>query len=877
MRRRFPRHIAGRILEWIYRFSLREGFSGDVEEEYAFLRGTQGRLRAERWIWGQTLRGLPSLARLSIIWSLVMLRNYSKIALRNLVKNRVYAVINLIGLTLGIASCTLIFLYVRHETTFDAFHDRADRIYRAHITEDPADRDAFSYVHAPYHLAEALRSSFPEVESTVRLETGRDILRVGDRSFTQRFHLADEPFFQVFNFPLIRGTADGALKALDSVVLTETTAEKLFGDTDPMGSRLTLKLGGDFYDFTVTGIAQDPPTRSSIRFELLIPFENVTKYRARRQLDHWLNIANETYALLSRPLSGEAIDQRLAGVVRNHYPERFADIITLHLQPIRDIHLNPDVPPGFEPVSSPLYSRILAGIGFLILIIACVNFMSLSLGGSATRAREVGVRKVLGAARSQLVLQFLGETVLLSLAAMGSGLLAARFLLPRFNGMTLRQLTLSLDPPALAFLAALTIGTGLLAGAYPALFLSRFQPARAVHQGQRTSGPNRLIRTLVIIQFALSIGFIICTFAMRDQFHFLIEKELGFDRDQVVVVENHAPRADSARIVERLRTDLASNPEVISVSGASSTFARDWTQMGFRDEDGNFRQFFQLTVDHDYLDTLGISLRAGRFFAREFGSDSSESVVVNRAFLRAFQWDSGIGRRIPGPDFPPHSIIGVVEDFHFQNLRNRVEPLAMVLDPALLMEGISDIGTSHPPHNLGFIHVRMNLEAIGGTIERLEAAWKRVAPLQPFRFSFLDEDVQRQYGEIKHWGSIIGSSSVFIVLIACLGLFGLAAMTAVRRTREIGVRKVLGASTEGIVWLLAREFGKPVLAANLLAWPVAFFAMRRWLEDFPYRTGPGAERFLLAALLALAVAMATVAWQSFRAARADPVRTIRHE
>jgi len=251
--------------------------------------------------------------------------------------------------------------------------------------------------------------------------------------------------------------------------------------------------------------------------------------------------------------------------------------------------------------------------------------------------------------------------------------------------------------------------------------------------------------------------------------------------------------------------------------------------------------------------------------------------VVNRAFLEEYQWEDGVGRSIPGPDFPPHGIIGVVEDFHFQDLRSRVGPLVMVLDPGVLMEGISDIGTSHPPHNLGFVHLRIDISNIRAAIERLESAWKRAAPGQPFRFSFLDEDVGRQYGEIEHWGSIIGSASLFTILIACLGLFGLAAMTAARRTREVGVRKVLGASTRSIVWMLARDFGKPVLAANLLAWPAAYLALRRWLEGFPYRTGPGPDRFLLAALLTLAVAILTVAGQSVRAALTDPVRTIRHE
>jgi len=866
-----------RILKRIMPSGLAEGFSGDLEEEYGWIRERRGPFRANAWIWLHVLKSAPPAIHRSLLGSLGMLTNYLKITLRNLRRQKVQALINVVGLAVGIASCILIYLYVRNESSYDAFHTDRDRLYRVYITEDLPGRDAFSYVEAPAQLAAALEESFPEVEGAVRIGARTDLVRFEEKTFTRRMHLVDSDFFEIFSFPLIRGDRAGALRHLNAVVLTESAAQLIFGRKDPMGRTLALKMGETFHDFVIAGIAADPPANSSIRFEVLVPFDNVRKYLSERALSQWFNVFFETYVLLSRPVPPIEMEDKLQFVVNQHYPRDSIENVTLHFQPMLDIHTNPDIPPGFEPTGDPLYARILIVIAGLILAVACINFMTLAVGRSTGRAREVGVRKVLGALKPQLVRQFLGEALLLTLTSLLLAGLLVKISLPAFNAVTGKPLTLGFDPETLIFLAVLLLAAGIFAGGYPAFFLSRHQPVQVMSPEARLLGVRRFVRGLVVGQFALSIGLIACTLVMSDQLRFLLNHDLGFDADQVVVIQNHSPGEESLRVVERLRSRLGEGSGVSGVSAASSAFARDWTRMGFNGEDGTFKSFFQLTVDHDFIPELAVELIEGRNFQREFGSDPAEALIVNQALVQTFQLENPLGKRIPGRRFPPHRIVGVVKDFHFESLRERVAPLAMVLDPDTLLEGINDISTSFSPHTLNFIYIRVRPDDLPATLTSLEAAWKEAAPGHPFLFSFLDEDVARQYREVERWGRIVGYASGLTVLIACLGLFGLASLTVTRRTKEIGIRKVLGASAAGIAVMLSREFGGLVAAANLIAWPLAFLLMRRWLRDFAFRVSVGGELFLAASLLALAIALLTVSYQSIRAAVADPVHTIRHE
>lgn len=806
-----------------------------------------------------------------------MFKNYIKIALRNIFKQKLFSFINIMGLAVGIAVCILIYFYVRHERSYDKFHENADRLYRVYITEDLPQRDPFSYVYNPFHLAEALEQSFSEVEQAVRLDVRTDIIRYGENKFSQRVHLVEPEFFEMFTFPLIQGSKQDALKNLNSVVLTQSTAKKIFGQADSMGQRLSLKVGDSFHDFLVSGIAEDVPPNSSIQFEALIPFENVNKYRSRQALEQWFDVFFETYVLLDRPLSTSEIEPKLQTVVQNHYPERSVEMVTLHLQPITDIHLNPDVPSGFEETSDPLYSLILMGIAVLVLMIACVNFMTLALGRSADRTKEVGARKILGAVRSQIIKQFLGEALLMSLSALLLSLIMVQLFLPAFNQITNQKLSFSLGTGTIFFFMALMLVVGLAAGSYPAFVLSSYQPVDVMKGKKGQKRRSIFVRSLVVGQFTVSIGLIVCTFLMNDQLSFLLNKDIGFEKDNVLVIQNLSAQNRNRQIVERLRNALAKQKEVLGVAGSSSTFARDWTEMGFRDQEGNFKQFFQLTVDYDFIETMGIRIKAGRNFSRDFSTDPREALIVNEAFLDYLNWESAVGKSLPGENFPPHRVIGVVEDFNFQSLRNEVRPAVLVLDTSALERGISDVSTTYSVGNLNFINIRIRPDNVQKTVELIKETWKNVSPEQPFLFSFLDQDVNQQYQEIEHWSRIVGYATGFAVVIACLGLFGLAALSVSRRIKEIGIRKVLGATTKDIVLMLSSEYMKIVVLANIIAWPLSYLVISRWLQDFAYRININLFKFILASVIALMIALITVSYQSIKAGLKDPVESIRYE
>ena len=805
-----------------------------------------------------------------------MLQNYLKIALRNLWRERVYAGINIAGLAIGLASCILLMLFVRNELSYDTFHPNADRLYRVWVTETPPDRDAFSYSFTSSRIDEAFEESLPEVKRSVRVAVRTDLIRVAHASFTERIHLVDGNFFEAFNFPLVKGSPASVLQNPNAVVLTRKTANKFFGNEDVIDQTIAIKLGDEYSDYVVSGIAADPPENSSIKFDLLIPSDNLKKYIPERALNSLFNIYLETYVELHKPLQPGEIKNKLAAIVQKHYPERFRDRVTLHLQPITDIHLNTNIPEGIEPISNPLYSYILTCIAFLILIIACINFTTLAIGRSAPRAREVGVRKVLGAFKQQLIAQFCGEAMLMSLFALLLGLLLADLLLPTFNQLAQTHLTLTADVAGIAGLAVLAILVGLLAGGYPAFVLARFQPVTVLRRAVAAGDSNRLGKALMVLQFSISIFLIISTLVVADQLRFLLNKDLGYNKEQLLVIENKSAQQESAALVERLRSALANDRRILGVSGASSSFGKPWTTMGFNAADGSFKQFYQLTTDYDFLETMQIHVVNGRGFSREFATDSTQAIVINQALADYLDWQEPLSEHFPGSGSAAR-VIGVTENFNFESLEKEVAPLAMVLQPATLMKGINDVMTSFALASLNFIHVRVAPGNMSQVITDLQKRWQDVAPNQPFAFTFVDQNVQKQYDKQQRLGKIIQAAALFTILIGCMGLFGLSALTASRRRKEIGIRKVLGASVSNIVFLVSNEFARLVLVSNLVAWPLAYWVMRRWLQNFAYNVGLGSVNFFLAGLAALVIAWLTVSFQSVKAATVNPVQTLKYE
>ena len=806
-----------------------------------------------------------------------MLKNYFKIAMRMIVRNKLYSLINILGLTLGIVACILIFLFVRSELSYDQFHPDADRMYRVYVTEAPEGRDPFSYSLTPGRMGEAMKNSFPEVEDVVRAGLINDLVRYDNVTFRERVHIADANFFEFFNFPLVHGNPATVLKEKNTVVITEEMATKYFGNEDAAGQVISIKSGDEDIKFTVTGVARNIPENSSIQFDFVIPFENIHSRVSDQSFSNWFSIFLETWVRLKSPLNAKVMEEKLQAVATSNYPPEDAEIVTLHLQPITDIHLNKDIPPGFEPTSDPVYSYILSATAILILTIACINFTTLAIGYSVNRSREVGVRKVLGAMQSQLIRQFWGEAILMSFLALLSGLLLSMYALPWFNELANRNLALSFDFTMLLMAIGLMLVVGIAAGSYPALVLARTQPAIAMKSGPRIGGTSFFGRSLVIFQFVLSIFLIVCTLVINNQLHYLRAKNLGFNQEDVVVLRNSSLDNGGHALVERLRNVLSGHPEFLNVSGSSNTFASIWAQMGFPDENNAFRQFFQQTVDFNYLETMQVELVEGRGFSLDFSTDSSEAIVVNEALVKYFGWTDPIGRKLPGRDFPPHKIIGVTKDFHFEPLQNEISPLVLCIDPTPILRGINDINAVISPRTLNFINIRYRTSNLPEFMAQLEDTWHTVAPGQPFNFSFLDKDIEQQYLAEERWESIARYATFLAIVIACLGLVGLAALTTTKRTREIGIRKVLGASVTSIVKMICIDFARLIVLANIIAWPLAWFAMESWLQDFAFHVEIGWQIFVMTGIASLVLALLAVSSQTLRPAFINPVSTLRSE
>ncbi|MCI0695559.1 ABC transporter permease [candidate division KSB1 bacterium] len=808
-----------------------------------------------------------------------MLKNYLKVALRSLLRQKAYSFINIFGLAVGLACCILIFLFVQHEWSFDAFHQNAGKIFRVIQDEKNAGGERTLSAYQPLPLAPALREEFPAITRAVRfIPSSNVIVKHGEASFSENVLFADSPMFEMFSFQLLQGDPATALQNPNAIVLSEKMAQKYFHNAEPLGQRLALNFGNQFEDFVVTGVAQNAPENSSIRFDFVLPYIKYPAYESA--LKRWNSNRTSTFIQLADMHEATALENQFPPFVEKYFGAliqaaqsdgqltKDADAFQLRLQALTDIHLNPNFANSIEPASNPVYSYILAGIAVLVLLIACFNFMILAVGRSTSRAKEVGIRKVVGAGRVQLLRQFFGEALLLSFIALLLGIGMAELFLPEFNQLAGKNLAITYGGNWAFLLAmlALMLLVGLAAGSYPAIFLSHFQPVAVLKDKINFGGGNRLTHALVVIQYALSIFLIAGTLVMMKQMDFLKSQKLGYNEENVVAIRTFTGwNNEGARRLEVFRNALAGRSEIKNVAGTIYSFTRGWSEEGFKSE-GVERSAYVYRVDENYLATLGMELIAGRNFSKVFPADSSNAVIVNEALTKDFGWDDAIGRKITGfrnvQGLEEPTVIGVVKNFHFLSLHNEIAPVILHVNP------------NWP---IRYILVKIANAEMPQTLALLRDTWHRISPNAPFEFYFLDEDVENQYRAEMRWGKIVGYASILAIFIACLGLFGLATLTAAKRIKEIGIRKVLGASVAGLAGLLSKDFVKLVLLANLVAWPIAWYAMNKWLQNFAYRTDINWWVFALAGGLAMLIALLTVSTQAIKAALANPVDSLRYE
>jgi putative ABC transport system permease protein len=799
-----------------------------------------------------------------------MLRNYLKIALRNLARHRGYAFINILGLAVGIAASVLVMLYVVDELGFDRFHAKADRIYR--ITADWSNKGD-SKIHqlgTPWILAKTIREKYPQVESLTQITgpLGDVVLRKGELALKEtEVFAADASFFDVFSFPLVKGNARTALSEPNSIVLSETLAAKCFGAEDPLDRTIETQVGGQRVLQKVTGVMRDVPRNSHFRFEMLVSMATLYPTPSTG----WTNNNYATYLLLAPGVTRAQMEEKLVEIDRVEYEGGRQHIPWIWtLEPVTWIHLHSDLVTGNQPNGSIAYVRLFTLIAVLILVIAGINFVNLATARSARRAREVGIRKVVGSLRSQLVGQFLGESVVMSLVALALAVGLIQAALPAYRHLTGRALALPYfaNPWVVPGLIVLALAVGVLAGLYPAFFLSSFKQTEVL-KGSRFGGRNRgaltLRNGLVVFQFAMSIILIIGSLVIGRQLDFIKNQRLGFDKDHVVAVHN----ADNLGPgLDAFRDRLKQHPDILAVTVVSSLPGRGTPNWGIGVEGVQTERPLNMnfmTCDQDFAETLNIRMTEGRFMSREHPSDV-DAVVINGKAKEYFGLPDPVGRKLriwwTQKDL---TVIGVIDDFHFESLHRDVRPMGYILPEA--------IGSNRRPYLLAKVRSARTTEVIS----HIERAWAAVSAGLPFEFTFLDDRVNGLYENDNRAGRIVSVFSVLAIFVSCLGLFGLAAFVAEQRTKEVGVRKILGARLSSILWLHTSRFVKWVAAANLIAWPVAYWIMGRWLRGFAFRTSLDVRIFLLSGLYALAIALLTVSFQVVRAARANPVDALRYE
>lgn len=794
---------------------------------------------------------------------MLMYSHYLKTSWRNLMKNKIFSFINLFGLTIGITVCLLIFLFVINEFSVDRFHKNESRIYRVmRGFENEGKSASVSYVSGMY--APSLLTDFKgDIDKAVRVSVNDNLVTVGNKSFHEKkVYDVDPDFFSLFSFPLLRGDASSVLKDPSSVVLTESIAKKYFGSIDQaMGAVIELdkKL-----HLKVTGIAKDVAANSHLDFELVVPLEN---YKDGPVMTTWLSNGVYTYVLLNEHARQKDIESRMPQFVETHFGsdlKKYGFRWNLFLTPLKDIYFETNV---FDSTrhGDKTVVYIFLSIAVLILLIACINFMNLSTIRAVDRSKEVGMRKVLGALRSNLIRQFMGESLLLTTIACAASILLVSFSLPLLNQLLGYTLNVSWNtPPIYLFLVAVILIVGLAAGSYPAFVLSAFAPIQALKGRLKLGkGGSAFRQVLVVVQFSISIFLIVGTLIIARQMQYVKSKQLGYNQDQVMVVK--VDNADIYKSLMLFKTGLQTQPEVENVSLASGEPGGFFDGYVFDVEDHtekwNARTEF---ADFEFVQTLGLHVIAGRDFSPQFPTDSTGSVLINQTAAAKLGWTPGqaIGKwiRNTARDDARRRIVGVVADFNFQSLKENVEPLVIA-----------------PNIDRRTILVKLKAGNLQAGIGAVEKEYRKVASAYPFEYRFLDDQFENLYRKDIRQQTILSIFAVLAILVACLGLFGLASFSANKRFKEIGIRKILGSSVGGIVLLLSKDLLKPVIVATFIALPAGYWIMRRWLENFAYQTSLSWWIFCLAALIVFAIAIVTVGIKAVKAAVANPVKSLRTE
>lgn len=797
-----------------------------------------------------------------------MFRNYLTIALRNIRRSKIYSFINIFGLSIGLACAMLIILYVKDEVSFDRFHKNVNHIYRITTESVSKDYGTGKDGNTGYLQGPRFTEHVPGIKAFTRVQSGAEDFKTGTDVQSQEVLRVDSSFFSVFSFPLLYGDARSCLTDPHSIVISEDIAEKQFGTKDAVGKLMMMKEDSVFAPYKVSAVAKRCPQNSSIKFEMLVPIK--VSAESYGNSENWFNFFLNTFVLLRPGADIDHVQKNMQQFYETDSKEameslkaRFGDVIskfTYKLQPYTQIHLSKDLPAqnGLSDASNPVYSYLLSGIALFILLIACINFVNLTVARSVKRAKEIGIRKVIGGDRRELIVQFLGESFLLCFIAFVLAILLVQLILPVFNTLSNKILAFSylIDAKLVAGYIALFLLTGLLAGFYPAIVLSGYNPIQTLYSRFNLGGKNYLQKALVVLQFSLASFLIIATFIIQAQFNKLADAPLGYDDSNLVTVNNWSLNRNKLPL---LKSELIKSPDIISVApkngGQNGTIAKVGNDSTIH--------FTYETVDENYIAVLKIPIVKGRNFSEQFPYDSVQSVIVNESFVKKAGWTDPIGQVVDfWYDNKKYTVIGVVKDYHYQ-------PMTAEIGPQLF--------TMKYSNQFGMVFIKIKPNATTAALKHIEATFKKLFPVSPYSYSFKDEANRRAYEAESKWKQIMMLSAILTIFVSCIGLFGLSVLAAEKRTKEIGIRKVLGASVNGLVTILSKDFLKLVLIALIVAIPAAWIASDKWLQNYPYRITLSWWLFAGAALLVIMIALVTVSFQAVRAAVANPVTALRSE
>lgn len=853
------KHHPPLLAQWILKriFPDNEFYTslGDFEEVYQRKREKLGLFRAWSWYWRQVCKSFSEYIKNQIFWSFEMIKNYLKIALRNIKRQKIYTFINVFGLAVGMACCLVIFLFVQHEFSYDNFHEKADRIYRlCSILQLDIGEKPYAQLFDIY--GPEVKEEFPEIEETVRIDWGgKRIVAHDDNIFMTKLIFADPQIFNVFTFPFVKGHSKTALIEPNSIVISEETAKKIFGNEDPVGK--TLKLDRKHL-LTITGVIKNIPQNSHLQFDAVGTLKFI---QSTSSAGH---VLAATYLLVSEHTDAGFLESKFPVYMKkNNHPRN-----RLFLQPLKSIHLNSNFTLELGKNSHKKYSYYTSLIAVLIVLIACINFMNLSSAKSFSRAKEVGIRKIAGAGKSSLFKQFLMESLLTSFFAILLSIIITYYILPFFNDISSKNLSLDLskNPFFVIFLIGITIAVGVISGSYPAFLLSSGRPLSVIKgKFKNNFGKLKFRKILVILQYTISVVFITITFLIISQLNFINKKDLKFDKENIILIDTYYNTKK-----ETFKNELLKMPEIKSagfcsyVPGDELTWIRVIKRQDFNDN--NNIKLPVIEVGSDFFKTFNIELISGRDFSKDISSDMDNTVIINETCAKYLGWSNPVGKNISFSDYEGNEdnisrIIGVVRDFHFEPLRKEISAYIFYYNPSLCNK----------------LAVKIHSQNQDNTLTMIKDKWKEFAPDKIFTSSFIEEKLGTAYKEEKRYGRVLTFASILTIIIASMGLFGLALYSAETRTKEIGIRKAVGATVLNIIVLLSKEFIKLVLTAGIIAVPIAYYFSNKWLQGFAYRINFGIFLPSLAILISFAIAILTVSYQSIKAARSNPVDTLRYE